>query len=334
MSICYCSIASPNYLANALTSLKSMVRYQDAALTILISEQVDLSKHRKYFPEINFLTPNEVPNTDIIQAKYKKDELRWALKPFLLNFLLHKYEKTIYVDNDTYFTNPFEEVVSVLDYKGIAITPHWRSVHPEDNNQLRYNLTHGYFNAGMVGVSKIGLPAIRWWGKVCEWNCEKNECRGLYVDQKYLDLIALEYRNICEIIEHRGYNVATWNLEENKRTKVGGRWWINDEWPLIFVHLGNILPPDELQKEIHKTYKKDVDGWNEMLKNKGLFIKGPDKVWGIYLENNGPIGNKMWEREEAEKILKLFKKGLVRGQPASPKYQIKSVREQLLSTAG
>lgn len=329
MSICYCSIASPNYLAQTLTSLKSMIRYQDAALTILIAEQVDLTEHRKHFPEINFLTPNDVPNTAVIRAKYKKDELRWALKPFLLNKLLHKYDKVIYVDNDIYFKGPFEELTSVLNYKGIAITPHWRSIHPEDKHQLSYNLTHGYFNAGMVGVSSVGLPAVRWWRKVVEWKCEKNECRGLYVDQKYLDIIALEFNQICEIIQHKGYNVATWNLNENERTKIDDQWYINNEWPLVFVHLGNILPPDEMQKEVYEEYSEEVALWNKHLKDKGLLLVGPMKDWGIFLKGQGPIGGKMWEKEDAEKMLRLFKKGLVNGYPKSNNYTIKSVRELL-----
>lgn len=330
MSICYCSIASPNYLANALTSLKSMVRYQDAPLTILISERVDLSKHRKHFPEITFLTPNDIPNSDIIQAKYKRDELRWALKPLLLNSLLYQHDKVIYVDNDIYFKGPFDDLLAALDHKGIAITPHWRSIQPEENNQLIYNLTHGYFNAGMVGASRLGLPAIRWWRKACEWKCEKNECRGLYVDQKYLDMIALEFSDTCEIIKNKGYNVASWNLHENERKKVDDQWIIDGQWPLVCAHLGNILPPDHLQQEVYEEYSEDVGRWNEELTNEELLLSGPLKNWGVYLGDDGPLGGKLWEKEDAEKMLRLFRKGLIHGfSPAN--YEIKSVRELLAS---
>ncbi len=116
------------------------------------------------------------------------------------------------------------------------LSPHWRCLDPMDESEwFDVNFTDGVYNAGLIGVSKQGAPALDYWARACAYKCEKNFKKGRFDDQKYLDLIPAAFEDVA-ILKHRGCNVAFWNRIENKRTKINGELMINEKWPLVFVH--------------------------------------------------------------------------------------------------
>lgn len=69
---------------------------------------------------------------------------------------------------------------------------------------------------------------MAWWLDCCISACEKNYSEGLYVDQRYLDLMPIYFSQVT-VCRHRGYNLADWNRHlRHKPTKgmalIPGRW--------------------------------------------------------------------------------------------------------------
>lgn len=204
---------------------------------------------------------------DRICFRYKEnsDVLRWALKPaFFLHFLQDKnYDNVIYIDNDIYFVNDNTFLIDLLD-RGILLTKHNRFMYPSSDEKAHEeflcNFVHGFINAGFVGASKLGLPALEWWLKMNLWQCCKNNNYGLYDDQKYLDILGLEFNNLVRICEHPGCNLARWNTYVAVRSFVDGKWKINNTYDPIFCHFSgtNNIIEDPLLSEFKQEYKNKL----------------------------------------------------------------------------
>jgi hypothetical protein len=113
----------------------------------------------------------ESTNAKAIVQKYlhksKENELRWALKPVLIAWLLNHGKSVIYVDSDIFFVSDPGFLFDHLYTHSIILTPHWQSIDPQKSDHLSALLKKGYFNAGFIGASIRGLPAINWWAEAC-----------------------------------------------------------------------------------------------------------------------------------------------------------------------
>ncbi|WP_452231456.1 hypothetical protein [Lacinutrix sp. MEBiC02595] len=175
--------------------------------------------------------------------KYEVDlesNLRWALKPLFLKYLLTKkeFEKVLFLDPDLYFySDPFF-LFDALNSKDVLITPHWRSKDPFlDASNFNSLFTGGLFNAGFFGCNKNAINILDWWLSVCSYKMEKAE--GFYVDQAYLNLMPIYFSTQVEIIAHKGCNISNWNRIECKRTLVDNAVLINSNFPVVFIHYTN-----------------------------------------------------------------------------------------------
>jgi hypothetical protein len=118
-----------------------------------------------------------------------------------------------------------------------------------------------------------------WWADCCLYRCEKSLFRGLFDDQKYLDLIPIMHPS-TKILEHQGCNVAGWNVEVCKRElNQENTVSINGAWPIVFIHFNGfsvreilhgkdvlLRPYFETYVEQLRLYKPDLkksDLWNE-----------------------------------------------------------------------
>lgn len=177
-----------------------------------------------------------------ILHKYKNkghDSIRWSLKPAIILYLLnYSYKKCIYIDNDIFFVNNADFLINSLN--GALLTPHFRPLLPSANKKIHGQFstlfTDGFFNAGFIASDHKGLPAIEWWHNMVSWRCEKNTCSGLFDDQKYLDIMCLEFSNIVHICRHLGCNIAEWNDGTYTVDRLRDKWVINDKYDPIFFH--------------------------------------------------------------------------------------------------
>lgn len=173
-----------------------------------------------------------------IKKKYSGNKLRWACKSLYLNHLLNSgYDKVIYVDNDICFYSSPDFLFEKLKISSVLLTPHHYPTDPsKDQNWLEANYKVGLFNAGFIGVNASAKPMLEWWSECCLYNIKKSYWRGLFDDQKYLDLVPVLFENV-EILNHKGCNVAGWNIINSPRSEDQNKVIVIDKkWPIVFIH--------------------------------------------------------------------------------------------------
>jgi hypothetical protein len=145
-------------------------------------------------------------------------------------------DRVLWCDPDLYFFASPQLLFDAISPQTILLTPHFRCQSPtvDPANFLR-NYTEGMFQAGFVGAGKDASEPLRWWTNTCLSRMEVNYTLGLYVDQKYLDLLPVVWKD-TRVFHHRGCNVSEWNRTECQRRNVGEKVLINGEFPIIFIH--------------------------------------------------------------------------------------------------
>lgn len=260
---------------------------QEISVVVFSISTKDYEKHGKVSLDSfeknysGFVHTENIVIEDLISHKYNShdinkfidkyysnyDKLRWSLKPAIIKYFLvdKKYDVVIYVDNDIYFINNVDFLIQETN-KGILLTKHHRPLYPSDNaflnNQFLCNFTDGFFNAGFIAANKFGLKAIEWWSEMNYWQCSKAKNYGLFDDQKYLDIMALEFNKCINICDHPGCNLATWNSLTIKRERVNNSWIINDNYEPIFCHFSDMNYKksfDPMLYEFYEEYKNHVN---------------------------------------------------------------------------
>lgn len=213
MSI-YCTISTFSHLFKAFALADSLAVFQKDLKVLLIDGDVDkLSKSAPNNITFFSLTDLISERANAVKAKYKEDYLRWALKPVFLLHLLSDYSSVIYVDNDIYFFNDSKFLEDYLLEYNILLTPHFYPSEPNRNQTwLEANFRIGLFNAGFIGVNTGAKKALEWWADCCLYELRKAYWRGLFDDQKYLDLFPILFEKV-KIIKDRGCNLAGWNSD-------------------------------------------------------------------------------------------------------------------------
>lgn len=241
----FCTIVSHHHLPYAKAVLASLRNYDSKlSLQVLVTD-ADNSEVRQT-DGLRIWTVQEISNSEAFQKLYKRqghrresDEFRWALKPvFLCHLLKHDFEKMIYVDADVFFFSSPLFLFEQLETSSILLTPHWRSIDPLHFDDLFALLKDGYFNGGFIGANRHGVKALEWWAEACTAKMEKSLTLGLYDDQKYLDLLPHEFAGV-QVVQHRGCNLAYWNMDTNRRQLQDGKLLINGKFEPVFVHFTN-----------------------------------------------------------------------------------------------
>jgi hypothetical protein len=234
MKTAICTISTRSHIFKSKTLYKSVLPFFEGDFFCLISD----SKAEKWGNDAN------IHNLEILQSeiavsiikKYKGDKLRWALKPVYLKYLLQKgYDKVIYVDNDVFFFQSPNYLFEKLNKSSVLLTPHFYPTNPKNNqNWLEANFRIGIYNAGFIGVNQKAIPFLDWWGDCCLYNLKKSFWRGLFDDQKYLDLVPIIFEDV-NIIKDSGCNLAGWN-DEYRMKKLGDA----NLNTVVFVHFADI----------------------------------------------------------------------------------------------
>jgi hypothetical protein len=235
------------------------------------------------YDNCRFLKLSEISsqhNAAQIIAKYSgnKDKLRWSLKPVLIKYLLLQpgNDRLIYLDNDLFFFSDYEFLFELLHRHRFILTPHHYKNDPNKNqNWLEANFRIGLYNAGFVGANKEAVQTLQWWADCCLYRCEKNSFRGLFDDQKYLDIIPIIEESAL-IIRHKGCNVAGWNTEICQRKIVDHRVLIDGRFDIVFIHFNEntireiVAGSDSILFNYYRAYVETLKRFRDNL-NKGDF---------------------------------------------------------------
>lgn len=272
---CFCTISTKSHLFKSSVLSDSLKKF--GFETIILVVDTDSVDQKTTFESKRYLTINDLPKSDVklIKSKYgmHPDKLRWALKPVLIKCLLNKkYEKVIYVDNDIYFFSSPSIIIDKLNSSNILLTPHFYSTDPKKNqNWLEANYRIGLYNAGFIGANKNAIQMLDWWKDCCIYNVKKSNWRGLYDDQKYLDLVPIIFENV-EIVKDTGCNLAGWNYK-NRLMKLGE----TDFSSITFVHFAELTIKEfsKIENPFHPLFNEYLT----IMKTKGYLLNQNEKKY-------------------------------------------------------
>jgi hypothetical protein len=266
----YCTISSQGHSAYGEWVLAQLKQWDPEALYFHLVVDGNREEHQLSCEAIS-----KMPHAAVIIEKYaaNTDKLRWSLKPILLQYILQEKEiaEVMYLDNDLCFYQSPQAIWDALAGSAMLITPHRYPANPlKEQNWLEANFRVGLYNAGFIATNQKAAQALDWWAAACRYRCEKNYYRGLFDDQKYLDLIPVMFDEI-KVFKHPGCNLAGWNLHACQLSFVGNKFLVNEQ-DLIFVHF-NPFTIAGFENSTDMVVKDILQAYSTQLHKSGLNLR-------------------------------------------------------------
>jgi glycosyltransferase involved in cell wall biosynthesis len=252
------TIVSKNYLPFARTLMQSVETCNPGYQRfVILVDAIDGYFNPGDEPFITILSSDlSIPNSDWVHFKYTILELNTAVKPYAIEHLAKNYDiaRLLYFDPDIKVYLPLDQLVLQLDSNDVLLTPHL--LEPIDD---KYNpgeidiLRSGSYNLGFVAlrINEATIRLVRWWQEKLYNHCYVDLARGLFTDQRWMDLVPGIFPNVS-IIRHPGYNVAYWNIKQ-RCVERGPNGYTANQQPLMFFHFSGFDP------ENPSTFSKHQD---------------------------------------------------------------------------
>ena len=247
-NVAICTIISKNYLAYARILTESFLKYNKGQVFVLLTDKVDgyFDPKKEKFTLIEIDTiRDKVADFKGFCFQYDPTELNTAIKPFFLEFLFEKYklQKLVFFDPDVLITNKLDDLFGLLDRSSIVLIPHITRPFPDTKKPAEIEiLRSGVYNLGFIALSDKDSTKvlIEWWKERLKRYCTIDPEKGLFVDQKWIDLIPGFFEDVV-ILRDEGYNVAYWNLHYRKAYLDRDRILVNGR-PSYFIHFSGFNP--------------------------------------------------------------------------------------------
>jgi SAM-dependent methyltransferase len=234
------TICSWNYLAYAITLRESIIKTNGNIIfyAAICDKETGFDHLSLPFPVIP-LEELGIPSLEEMVHRYNITELNTAIKPFVFRYLFEKNPDSvvIYMDPDILVTSRLEELHSLIaEGADCVLTPHILEPNEFATFDDRQMLLYGICNLGFCALR--ATPAVQrvvaWWGRRLERHCVIDLQNGLFVDQKWADLLPA-FIEKTRLLHHCGYNVAYWNLSQRRVWQTDNSWTVNNR-PLRFFH--------------------------------------------------------------------------------------------------
>jgi hypothetical protein len=248
---------SANHLAQAKSLGDSLLSFNpDYELVIGLVDKLENRVDPGFYYPLDLVEVEAlgIPEFAEMYHRYTTLELNCALKCFFLHYALQAYQPDIlfFLDSDILVFDSFKFLEEQLIDHSILITPHITEPYPNDKHkpQEKEILKTGIFNGGFLGLKndENTHAFLDWWKPRMVDQCYERPKDGLNVDQKWLELVPLFFKNV-KVILHAGCNVAYWNLHQREIRKQGNKYYVNNE-SLIFFHFSgySIRHPDQISR--------------------------------------------------------------------------------------
>lgn len=254
------TIVSKNYWHFARTLMDSVrVNQPGWQQFVLLVDELDPSIDPAAEPFTTILAKAlPLPDPQRLFFRYTILELNTAVKPWMFEWLFQQgFDRVVFFDPDIYVYNPLTALEACLQEAFIVLTPHLTGSLDESGlPNERTILLAGTYNLGFIAINRhTALPEfLAWWQHKLERDCVSDLERGLFVDQKWLDLAPGLFPSV-KILRDPGYNVAYWNLPHRKVLKAQSGYTV-DAQPLVFFHFSglNITNPEEFSKHQNRFH--------------------------------------------------------------------------------
>lgn len=260
------TIVSKNYLHFARTLMDSVREFHpDWEQHVLLVDKVNDGEFNEEMFQVSTVLDLKLPNPQQFLFRYNILELNTAVKPWMFEWLFsrEKYDKVIYLDPDICLYDSMNEVIFELDNGNLMVlTPHLTGFLDDDKKPGEIEiLVSGTYNLGFLALAKHDdtFNFLNWWQRKLEFECVVDIPRGLFVDQKWMDLTPGIFNDV-KILRHGGYNVAYWNLKHRLVEKINDKFFVNGE-RLVFFHFSGLNPLDinVLSKHQNRYRISDLD---------------------------------------------------------------------------
>jgi glycosyltransferase involved in cell wall biosynthesis len=221
----------------------------------------DLPPEVELPPGVQVVAPDELGLRSFFEMCFKYDitELCTAVKPALLSLLLTRYREPsiLYFDPDILVLRPLDELKSVLAAADGVLIPHLLDPIPPDGYKPSEQdiLIAGAYNLGFLALraSETSSRLLAWWADRLADACRVDPARGLFVDQRWMDLAPGLFPSLA-IFRDPTYDVAYWNVHSRPPERRGSELRIADR-PLAFFHFSGFDPrqPHTLSKHQTRT---------------------------------------------------------------------------------
>jgi hypothetical protein len=233
------------YLSQAVVLRDSLrVQHPDWPLVLVLVDtwpaEIALVEQLELFDDV-ILAEDLVPD-GFLGWVFQHDvvEACTAVKGPALERLLKSFQHVVYLDPDMVVLGSLDPVVENLRRAPVVLTPHLLS--PEISGEgVRDNeigtLLTGTYNLGFLGVSAVadGLVFARWWTDRLFWHCFDEPAKGLFTDQRWMDLAPVFFPAL-RVLRDPGMNVASWNIATRRiGLNKSGDYEVNGE-PLRLFH--------------------------------------------------------------------------------------------------
>ena len=239
----------------------------DARFIIGLVDRIDPELDYSQWSEFEFLPCFDIgyPEFEEMLKAYNIIEFNTAVKPFYFEYLFLNHpevDRIYYIDPDILFYQSPE----LLDREwtsnaSIQLTPNLLHLPEQLVRGELASLKHGYNNLGYIGMQR-GVETdriIQWWKERLTTHCKLDKCRGIFVDQKWMDLAPLFFNGIVSV-KHPGWNMAWWNLSERKLGKDEQGYFVNDpKIPLVFFHFSGFKPGATTMTERIQSAEFDME---------------------------------------------------------------------------
>lgn len=251
------TIAAKNYLPCVRVLMESMRRWHpELSRIVILVDQVD-----DYFDpseedfELILSTELNLPNSDWFHFKYTILELSTAVKPYAFEFLYHRFglDGILYLDPDIKVYNRLDCVLHSLERCSIVLTPHLTDALDDGHRPGELDiLRSGTYNLGFIGITKTEQSNrfLKWWQARLYEHCVVDLDRGLFVDQRWIDLVPGLFSGVV-INRQPGMNVAYWNLAHRRVLRDEDKFTVNGE-PLYFFHFSGFDAENPMQFSKHQ----------------------------------------------------------------------------------
>ena len=250
--IVYTSITL-NYLPKAKILAKTLKQFHpNWEFHLLVSDKIPADKtaiyetelRQPHFDKVVWVEELPIENIKGWIFKHTVVEICTAVKGPYLKYLADQgYQKVMYIDPDIAIFNSLSPLEGYLDEFGILLAPHlldFTDNHQSiQDNEILGTMRHGTFNLGFLAVNSAqndGRRFIDWWAARLLDYCYADYERGLFTDQKWVDLAPSFFENLM-ILHDPGYDVASWNLDCRELSfNEKGVLLVNQRYPLRFYH--------------------------------------------------------------------------------------------------
>lgn len=259
---CAFTISARNFIPRAITLYESLKAHHPDIKFYMALCDSDAGIDRDALP-FEVITLRELDQRVWEMSKrYNITEFCTAIKPLVFELLMRRHPDApvCYFDPDILILDELTELWDAFENGAqVVLTPHLLQPSPRpDLFADETMLLHGSYNLGFLGVRNA--PATRevmsWLADTLETKCVIDTPRGLFVDQKWADLLPSMLDGVV-ILRHPGYNIAYWNFLERRVALEEGRWIVNGV-PARFVHFSGYDVADPAVLSRHAQF---LDKW-------------------------------------------------------------------------